>query len=241
MRVLRSKPNPIRALPIDSWIAARARQIIKHFDQLKVYESRIGTGRDAGSDRNLGVFQLVINAQLEIFDLTAETTEQSAGPQFRQASSEQASPPSGAAFTSGPTGLATTPSTEPGGDYIMPRRTPAEKIVSEALLNLLRAITLNIPDVACQWSSPRVLFNTVPFGPNQMIAYTDGYLATNLSRELFAIVDVKPMPRDRQNRPEVLWQEAAEMVAWIMSDANTRQCPLSEQVPYTFCIWKGPG
>lgn len=227
MRVLRSELYPIRALPIDGWIAARVRQIIDHFDQFKVYESRIGTGRNAGSDRKLGVFQLVIDSQLEIYDITAETTEQSVGPQFRQASSEQP-PPSGAGYSSGPTGLATTPSAEPGGDYIMPRRTPAEKVVSEALLNFLRAITLNIPNVGCRWSSPRVPFNTVSFGPNQMIAYTDGYLATDLSRELFAIVDVKPLPRDRQNRPGVLWQEAAEMVAWIMSDPNPRQCPLSE-------------
>jgi hypothetical protein len=32
--------------------------------------------------------------------------------------------------------------------------------------------------------------------------------------------------RDREQHPEVLWQEAAEMVAWIMSDVNSRQCPL---------------
>jgi hypothetical protein len=33
------------------------------------------------------------------------------------------------------------------------------------------------------------------------------------------------MIRDREQHPEVLWQEAAEMVAWIMSDVNSRQCP----------------
>ena len=33
--------------------------------------------------------------------------------------------------------------------------------------------------------------------------------------DIFAIAEVKPKHRDTDSRPEVLWQEACEMVAWI--------------------------
>jgi hypothetical protein len=59
-----------------------------------------------------------------------------------------------------------------------------------------------------------------------MTVCVDGYLTGHNIREVFAIVEVKAAVRDRRDRPEVLWQEAAEMVAWIMNDANSRQCPL---------------
>lgn len=87
---------------------------------------------------------------------------------------------------------------------------------------------MRIPSVACRWSSGRKQFDAVSFGNNQLIAYTDGYLVAPHTLEVFAIVEVKAMIRDREQHPEVLWQEAAKMVAWIMSDVNSRQCPLEQ-------------
>ncbi|KAJ6137909.1 hypothetical protein N7471_004395 [Penicillium samsonianum] len=61
-----------------------------------------------------------------------------------------------------------------------------------------------------------------------MTTYTDSYLEGHHIREVFAIVEVKAAHRDRKTRPEILRQEAAQMVAWIMNDANSRQCPLGQ-------------
>ncbi|KAJ5249744.1 hypothetical protein N7489_000154 [Penicillium chrysogenum] len=84
--------------------------------------------------------------------------------------------------------------------------------------------------MACRWSSDRRPFNAVSFGNNRLIECTDGYLITPHTLEVFAVVEVKAMIRDREQHPEVLWQEAAEMVAWIMSDVNSRQCPLERRI-----------
>ncbi|KAJ5143795.1 uncharacterized protein N7515_002582 [Penicillium bovifimosum] len=74
-------------------------------------------------------------------------------------------------------------------------------------------------------------FNAVSFGNNQLIAYTDGYLIAPPTLEVFAVVEVKAMIiRNRKQHPEALWQEAAEMVAWIMSDVNSRQCTLGQRI-----------
>jgi hypothetical protein len=59
-----------------------------------------------------------------------------------------------------------------------------------------------------------------------MTVCVDGHITGHNIREVFAIVEVKAAVRNRRDRPEVLWQEAAEMVAWIMNDANSQQCPL---------------
>lgn len=55
-----------------------------------------------------------------------------------------------------------------------------------------------------------------------MTAYIDGYLEGQYIPEIYAIVKAKAVQRDREARPNVLWQEAAEMVAWILTDTNSR-------------------
>ncbi|CAI7594441.1 unnamed protein product [Penicillium viridicatum] len=113
-------------------------------------------------------------------------------------------------------------------DYVVPSRTADEQIVNESLMNLLKTLTMRIPSVACRWSSGRRPFNAVSFGDNRLVAYTDGYLVAPHTLEVFAIVEVKAMIRDREQHPGVLWQEPAEMIAWIMSGVNSRQCPLEQ-------------
>ncbi|KAJ5789582.1 uncharacterized protein N7518_006593 [Penicillium psychrosexuale] len=57
-----------------------------------------------------------------------------------------------------------------------------------------------------------------------MTACTNGYLEGSHIRETFAIIEVKAARRSWSARPEVLWQEAAQMVTWIVTDANFRKC-----------------
>ncbi|KAJ5138910.1 uncharacterized protein N7515_003758 [Penicillium bovifimosum] len=133
------------------------------------------------------------------------------------------SPSSFALSASGLSGTATT-----YASWIVPSRSKDEQIVNEALTELLRALTLNIPDIACRWTSARRPFATLQFGQVELTACTDGYLEGIGVDETFAIVEAKAAGRDRRRQSLVLWQEAAEMVAWIMTDTNSRQCPLDK-------------
>jgi hypothetical protein len=254
MRVLRPEVIPIVRFPIEDPIAERVRQIQLGFNELRLYETHVGTQEDPSQHEALGAFQLVRDAQLEVLNITPGTSHQSAGPVFRPSravrvpgslpgASQSSASQSGASHTSvGPghaqssgVSVASTVTSVPtiltaaaDVDYVVPSRTADEQIVNESLMNLLKTLTMRIPSVACRWSSGRRPFNAVSFGNNQLIAYTDGYLVAPHTLEVFAVVEVKAMIRDREQHPEVLWQEAAEMVAWIMSDVNSRQCPLEQ-------------
>lgn len=254
MRVLRSDVIPIDRFPIDDPIAERVRQIQLGFNELRLYETHVGTQEDPSQHEALGAFQLLRDAQLEVLNITPGTSHQSAGPVFRPSravrvpgsppgASQSSASQSGASHTSvGPghaqssgVSVASTVTCVPtiltaaaDVDYVPPSRTADEQIVNESLMNLLKTLTMRIPSVACRWSSGRRPFNAVSFGNNQLIAYTDGYLVAPHTLEVFAVVEVKAMIRDREQHPEVLWQESAEMVAWIMSDVNSRQCPLEK-------------
>ncbi|KAJ5945102.1 hypothetical protein N7516_005270 [Penicillium verrucosum] len=70
--------------------------------------------------------------------------------------------------------------------------------MNEALTELLRALTLNIPDIACRWTSARRPFATLPFGQNELTACTDGYLKGIIVDETFTIVKAKAASRDRK-------------------------------------------
>ena len=59
-----------------------------------------------------------------------------------------------------------------------------------------------------------------------MTACTNVYLEGSHIRETFAIIEVIAARRGWSARPEVLWQEAAQMVTWIVTDANFRKCLL---------------
>lgn len=108
---------------------------------------------------------------------------------------------------------------------ITPGPTKDEQLVNDALLLFLRAVLVYQPELKCQWTAHRSPFSTAVFGRNQMNARTDGYLEAN--GEVFAIVEVKPNTRAPSKRPELLWQETGEMIAWIMHDVkHGRKCGL---------------
>ncbi|KAJ6100796.1 hypothetical protein N7499_000426 [Penicillium canescens] len=54
--------------------------------------------------------------------------------------------------------------------------TKDEQIVNDALLLLLRALTITIPNAQCKCSSARAPFDPVRFGTNTTTAHNDGYL-----------------------------------------------------------------
>ncbi|CAG8359254.1 unnamed protein product [Penicillium salamii] len=241
MRVLRPKVIPINRFPIEDHIAERVDQIQLDFNELRLYEAHVGTQEDPSQHAALGAFQLVRDAQLEVLNIAPETSRQSAGPVFRPSRASQPgaghtgvgpehAQSTGVSVASSVTSVPTILTAAADVDYVEPSRTADEQIVNESLMNLLKTLTMRIPSVACRWSSGRRPFNAVSFGNNQLIAYTDGYLVAPHNREVFAVVGVKAMTRDRKKHPEVLWQEAAEMVAWIMNDANSRECPLEQRI-----------
>lgn len=108
---------------------------------------------------------------------------------------------------------------------ITPGPTEDEQVVNDALLHFLTAVVVYYTDAKCQWTSARSPFGKIEFGKNSMKARTDGYLVAN--GEVFAIIEVKPQIRARQTRPQVLWQETGQTVAWIMWDeTHSRKCPV---------------
>ncbi|KAJ5145585.1 uncharacterized protein N7515_000149 [Penicillium bovifimosum] len=55
-----------------------------------------------------------------------------------------------------------------------------------------------------------------------MTARTDGCLRAK-NGQVFAIAEVKPNARSHKRRPEVLWQETGEMIAWLMHDVRNKR------------------
>ncbi|KAJ9320522.1 hypothetical protein DTO027B5_3030 [Paecilomyces variotii] len=91
-----------------------------------------------------------------------------------------------------------------------------EQIVNQALIQLLNALTINIPDVKCGWSIARFVFKH-DFTLTSMEARTDGFLglSNDNSQTPMAIVETKAHIR-RDNK--VRMQESAEMLLWILHD-----------------------
>ncbi|KAJ5819122.1 hypothetical protein N7474_004713 [Penicillium riverlandense] len=105
-----------------------------------------------------------------------------------------------------------------------------EQIVNTALLEYLNALTVNIPEVQCDWSSARLAFKA-EFGQAHMEARTDGFLKGEGMEEAFAILEVKPRVRDREGDPAIQYQESAQMVGWILHDEkNTRKVALPKRL-----------
>ncbi|KAJ5543605.1 hypothetical protein N7461_009608, partial [Penicillium sp. DV-2018c] len=206
MRVLRTDAIPIDRFPIEDPIAERLRQMQLGFNELRIYETHVGAREDPSQHEALGAFQLVRDAHLEVLDITPETSHQTAGPVFRP--SLALHPAQVNLIRSGP--------------HKWNLGTPKAQERSQYVFHLWPV------DGPGRWSSSRRPFDAVSFGNNQLIAYTDGYLVAPHTLEVFAVVEVKTMIRNRTQHPEALWQEAAEMVAWIMSDVNSRQCPLEQ-------------
>ena len=67
--MLRSDVIPIDRFPIEDPIAERVRQIQLGFNELRLYETHVGTQEDPSQHEALGAFQLVREAQLEVVDI----------------------------------------------------------------------------------------------------------------------------------------------------------------------------
>ncbi|KAJ5969792.1 hypothetical protein N7501_006040 [Penicillium viridicatum] len=101
MRVLRSDLIPNDQFPIEDSIAERVRQIQLGFNELRLYETHVGTQEDPSEHEALGAFQLVRDAQLEVLNLTPGTSHQSAGPVLRPSRAVRVpGSPSGVSHTS---------------------------------------------------------------------------------------------------------------------------------------------
>lgn len=92
-----------------------------------------------------------------------------------------------------------------------------EQIVNDSIILLLKCAIMNVPGIKCQWTSHRSPFPDMKLGTNKLAALTDGYLE-GTDGKVYAIVEAKAATRHRVDRPKVLWQEAAEIVAWILND-----------------------
>ncbi|CDM33140.1 hypothetical protein DTO013E5_5676 [Penicillium roqueforti] len=82
-----------------------------------------------------------------------------------------------------------------------------EQIINETLPRLLM---IHLSEMHYAWSPLRSPFNKASFG--NMVILTDGCLETGAFPEKFAIIEVKALSRGRDKKPELLWQEIAEMV-----------------------------
>ncbi|KAK2797046.1 hypothetical protein FQN50_009340 [Emmonsiellopsis sp. PD_5] len=109
-------------------------------------------------------------------------------------------------------------STSPGPEQIQNliyRQTKDEQIVNTALVNFLSALTLHtgLPN---HWTLHRKSFKAY-FTHASFEARTDGYLKdTKPGGKVRALIEVKAVPRERK-RKMICMQEAAQMVAWILS------------------------
>ncbi|KZN89842.1 hypothetical protein EN45_084780 [Penicillium chrysogenum] len=67
---------------------------------------------------------------------------------------------------------------------------------------------------------------TASFGDNETTARIEWCLVGTKDSGIFAIAEVKPRVRNRVKWPELLWQETAEMVSWILhDDEESRKTP----------------
>lgn len=105
-----------------------------------------------------------------------------------------------------------------------------EQIVNDCVTQLLKLLTVNIPNVSCRWTSHRTAFPPVELGPQgntkKLTALTDGYLEAKSKRgKILALVEAKADIRHLIRRPGVLYQEAAEIVGWVMTDFIGKMFP----------------
>lgn len=103
--------------------------------------------------------------------------------------------------------------------YIPRTKAKDEQTVNDSLLVLLETVLMKIWGVKLQWTSHRSAFKPVLVGTNKLTALTDGYLEGD-DNKVYALLEAKAAYRYRGKRPQVLWQEAAEMVAWILNDGR---------------------
>ena len=207
----------------DGQLISKAKGVLKEFPEFQKYLDHVINNRDIS--RELGPFQFVRDSQSQIPSDPSNMVDSEAVVVRRRSPRNQGPFPlslpmvrddSHSTASTGPTDVTAAADADPP----LNMRTSDEQIVNDALLHLLKALTMNVPGVSCRWSSARAPFERVRFGDNSFVARIDGYLQGLGVPDIFAIVEVKPQIRDRTNRPALYWQETAEMVAWIMHDAK---------------------
>ncbi|CAG7941687.1 unnamed protein product [Penicillium nalgiovense] len=227
MRTLWPKAKKATDFPKpDSAMSDRVSEVVDHFPEFDAYLNSIDEGKQTFNDRTMGVFQLVMQSQRQVSaDPNVPRLESDSYVIRRSAriqNQPRPSPEETSAMSS--TGMSSIGMTSIGGisaaaDSDLPyARTKDEQLVNDALLLFLRALTVHLPDMRCEWSSIRSPFMTASFGDHEMTARIDGCLVGIEDSGIFAIAEVKPRVRNRVKWPELLWQETAEMVSWILHD-----------------------
>ncbi|OQD64837.1 hypothetical protein PENPOL_c007G05098 [Penicillium polonicum] len=227
-------------------IIKKAREVIANFSELKAYLRQVGNPDTSVVHRDMGAFLLVRDSQKRIPSEPAKGRQwvesdsihmepslsntrkkrKISQPEFLGMASEPDPEMSDSLSSSGPPLSDVSASFNSG---IIPGPTKDEQLVNDALLLFLRTLLVYQSELKCHWAADRSPFSKAIFGDNSMTARTDGYLEAN--GEVFAIVEVKPNSRDPEKRPEVLWQETGEMIAWIMhDDKHKRKCQLRRRL-----------
>jgi hypothetical protein len=105
-----------------------------------------------------------------------------------------------------------------GEQKILYPPTQDEQIVNAALLNFLAVVTIAHPHTRLRWCLAHKVLKFVCKAA-QYEARTDGYLRGQNHSTAYAIVEAKPYIRE--NAVHTLWQETAQMAAWISEDPPT--------------------
>ncbi|KAJ5121095.1 uncharacterized protein N7515_009056 [Penicillium bovifimosum] len=210
--------------PADLNLHKKTSETLRNFPEWKAYLDRFGNPDDTGvAHRELGCFLIVKEAQQKVPMKPARWTtslesdsvamEQSLATTRQRREIPRPSYVSMASGSdsqsplhsqSGISAAASDWSTSSSAAVQVP--TKDEQIVNDALLLLLRALLIYVPearDVRCQWEVDRSAFDA--------------------NDEVFAIAEVKPNARSRKRRPEVPWQETGEMIAWLMHDVRKKR------------------
>lgn len=114
-----------------------------------------------------------------------------------------------------------SPPGSPGGEeYIGEERprTKDEQIVNTALIDFLNAFIIHLTGPYVQWTLHRMPFRAIFTEKSKFEARTVGYLEDR-SHNIHAIVEVKPFRRIMARR-RIAMQEAAQIVAWIMTNPD---------------------
>lgn len=204
---------------------ARIDEVMANFPPFDAYLDHVRTPEKEYFDRKMGVM-LVMQAQRHVamdrktigLDYDSVAIRRSARVQNQPGpSSEKATTPSSASA------LGEAQSTSSPRSVISAAApfdlTDDERLIHEALLYFLRALIVSLPNMRCKWSFCYEFIKT-PFGDNEMTTRIGGCLMGIGIPDMFAIVEVKPRVRNRHERPQLLWQESAEMVSLIMQDAE---------------------
>lgn len=196
-----------------------AMKIVSEMDTFQEYLKHIHIGLLTAPPKELGVFQLARDSQLQVGNELPDESKkiESASVWFQQTYQSRK--------------LSLRPeaadSQAPHKEF---EKTQDEQIVNDALLELLKGLVLNLPNAKSHWCSARLPFK-VSFDSAEMEAQTDGYLGKRgqlLKGETFAILEAKARVRTRQPMDITIhMQESAEMVGWIRRDqTEKRKCLL---------------